>query len=87
MPSLAHLWSAGGDRFERPGRWLTSHFRGEVCGEFSEASELCAQLQLRAIEKDREDGLGRAGIIDDLLGKEDLAVVVSMLQSCPVIFL
>lgn len=69
------------------GALLTSHFRGKVCSEVSQAGELWAQRELRLVQQDREDGLGCAGIVDHLLGEENFAVVVSMLQGNPVVLL
>ena len=66
---------------------LTSHVRGELGCEVPQAGEFGAQVELRLIEQNGQDCLGGAGIVNDLFGKEDLAMIVAMLQSRPVIFL
>lgn len=60
---------------------LTSHVRGEVGCEVPEAGEFRAQVELRLIEQNGQNCLGRAGVVDDLFGKEDLAMVVAMLRA------
>lgn len=49
----------------------------EVCCELPEVAELLAQLQLRAVEQDGQDGLCRASIVDDLAGEEDLGRILA----------
>ena len=66
---------------------LTSHVRGELGCEVPQAGEFGAQVKLWLIEQNGQDCLGGAGIVNDLFGKEDLAMIVAMLQSRPIILL
>ena len=50
--------------------------RGETSSELTKVSEFGADLNLRTIHKDRKDRLGGAGIVDDLIRKEELWVIV-----------
>ena len=44
--------------------------------ERAEVGELGAQLDLRTIHQNGQNGLGRAGVVDHLIGEEELRIVV-----------
>jgi hypothetical protein len=50
------------------------HFWREIGGKFLEAGQLWAEIQLRTVQQHSQDGLCRAGIVNDLSREEDPAV-------------
>ena len=58
---------------------FTSQACREVCREGAQVSQLLAQFYVWSIQQHGQKGLRSAGIGDDLLGKEDFAMVFLLL--------
>jgi hypothetical protein len=54
---------------KREGEW---YIRRELARELSELGQLLAQIYLVGVEEDGKDGLRGAGVVDHLIGKEDV---------------
>lgn len=62
----AHAGASGHEEEGGGGFARTLHVRGEVLGELLELGQVLAEVELRPVEEDSEDGLGGAGVVDDL---------------------
>lgn len=54
----------------------SSFFGREVFGELLVGSEIGADIDILVVEEDRDDSLCGAGVLDDLVGEEEVLVVM-----------
>ena len=54
----------------------TLHVRRKVLGELLQRLELVPQVDFRPVQEDGQEGLGRARVVDDLRGEENVGIRV-----------